>query len=40
MFGVPTIVEQETWQGPWVRTDWLEACGLDIPTTIDDWTEC
>lgn len=39
MFGVPTIVEQETWQGPWVRTDWLEACGLDIPTTIDDWTE-
>lgn len=25
--------------GPIVRKDWLDACGLDIPVTIEDWEE-
>ncbi|MBR3761623.1 MAG: extracellular solute-binding protein [Lachnospiraceae bacterium] len=26
-----------TYQGLAVRKDWLDACGLDIPTTLEDW---
>ncbi len=37
VFGTVAIAEYECWQGPWVRTDWLEECGLAIPETIDDW---
>lgn len=28
-----------TYKGLVVRKDWLDACGLDIPVTLDDWTE-
>lgn len=28
-----------TFTGPLIRTDYLEATGLDMPKTIDDWTE-
>lgn len=28
-----------TFTGPLIRSDYLEATGLDIPETIDDWTE-
>lgn len=27
------------WRGPVVRDDFVEAAGLDLPVTIDDWTE-
>jgi len=27
------------WRGPVVRDDFLEDAGLDLPVTIDDWTE-
>ncbi len=30
---------QPAWIGPMVRTDWLEACGLDTPLTYTDWEE-
>lgn len=30
---------QPTWIGPMVRTDWLDACGLDTPQTYADWEE-
>ncbi len=29
---------EHTW-GPMIRKDWLDELGLDIPVTIDDWTE-
>ena len=37
MYGTIAVAEYECWQGPWVRTDWLEECGLAIPETIEDW---
>lgn len=37
-FGTVCVAQYECWQGPWVRTDWLEACGLGLPATIEDWT--
>ena len=39
IFGTVSIVQYECWQGPWVRTDWLDAQGLGIPETIEDWTQ-
>lgn len=39
VFGTVSVAEYECWQGPWVNMDWLEACGLDVPETIDDWDE-
>ena len=27
------------YQGPMVRLDWLEECGLDMPVTLEDWEE-
>lgn len=30
---------QGPWAGLYVRGDWLDACGLDIPETFDDWEE-
>ena len=38
-FGFPSLCYASIWTGPYVRTDWLEECGLDIPVTIEDWTE-
>jgi len=28
----------KTYAGPVVRQDWLDDCGLQIPTTVDEWT--
>lgn len=28
----------KTYAGPIIRKDWLDDCGLQIPTTIDEWT--
>jgi len=28
----------DTYQGPVVRQDWLDECGLESPVTISDWT--
>lgn len=28
----------DTYQGPVVRQDWLDECGLEAPVTISDWT--
>lgn len=36
---IPSIKESTyniTYQGPMIRKDWLDACGLDIPVTMDD----
>lgn len=40
-YSFPFIREDEilhTYQGPIVRKDWLDKCGLSLPVTIDDWT--
>lgn len=40
IFGLPNIKEDTynlTWQGPYVRQDWLDECGLDYPVTVEDW---
>lgn len=34
-----TVTRESPWCGPFIRGDWLEELGLDIPETIDDWTE-
>jgi len=31
------IVPSHPWSGLWVRADWLEELGLDMPKTIADW---
>lgn len=28
----------KTYAGPIIRKDWLDDCGLPVPTTIDEWT--
>ncbi|GHU74423.1 sugar ABC transporter substrate-binding protein [Clostridia bacterium] len=38
IYGTPSVVQATSWQGPWMRTDWLEAVRLASPETIDDWT--
>lgn len=41
MYAFPFLRESEwllTYKGPIARKDMLDAVGLDIPTTIDDWT--
>lgn len=38
-FPMIDIVPTHPWSGLWVRADWLEELGLDIPETIDDWEE-
>jgi len=30
-------VPTSPWSGLWVRTDWLEEQGLDLPVTLNDW---
>jgi len=30
-------VPSSPWTGLWVRLDWLEELGLDLPVTIEDW---
>ncbi len=30
---------QGPWAGLYVRGDWLEKCGLDVPETFEDWEE-
>ena len=32
------IVPSHPWSGLWVREDWCEELGLELPKTIDDWT--
>ena len=27
----------DTYIGPCIRKDWLDACGLDVPVTLEDW---
>ena len=39
VYGFPSINEATSWYGPWIRSDWLAECELDVPETIDDWTE-
>jgi putative aldouronate transport system substrate-binding protein len=34
-----TVTRENPWCGPFIRGDWLEELGLDVPETIDDWTE-
>lgn len=39
---IPAVRESDyniTYQGPMIRKDWLDACGLDIPVTMDDMEE-
>lgn len=36
-FPMVDIVPSHPWSGFWVRQDWLDELGLDLPTTIDDW---
>lgn len=31
------IVESSPWSGIWIRQDWLDELGLDVPSTIEDW---
>lgn len=41
-YGVEQFVEEDyciTYVGPVVRKDWLDACGLDEPVTMEDWEE-
>jgi putative aldouronate transport system substrate-binding protein len=41
-FGFPMLRfddEAMVFVGPQLRADWLEEVGLDVPVTIDDWTE-
>ncbi len=34
-----TITRENPWCGPFIRGDWLEELNLEVPKTIDDWTE-
>ena len=36
-FGSKEVVGERVWAGICVRGDWLDALGLDLPRTIDDW---
>ena len=36
-FPMIDIVPSHPWSGLWVRGDWLEELGLDVPETIEDW---
>ena len=39
---IPTFAESSfntTYQGPVVRKDWLDECGLNEPVTLEDWEE-
>ncbi len=38
IYQIPTE-EQGPFAGYYVRRDWLEQCGLDLPVTYDDWEE-
>lgn len=33
------VGDVRTFAGPMIRKDWLDELGLEIPVTIDDWTE-
>lgn len=35
----PESTDNFNYEGPIVRKDWLDACGLDIPVTTEDWEE-
>lgn len=40
IYGIYSIRENEynsTFQGPVIRQDWLDECGLDVPVTLEDW---
>lgn len=42
IFGIPKIKRDDillNTQGLQVRSDWLERLGLEVPTTIDEWTQ-
>ncbi len=41
IFAFPTLNtgSYRTFQGPMIRKDWLDELGLEVPVTIDDWTE-
>lgn len=39
-YSVPSIKEDiycQVYQGPIIRQDWLDECGLDTPVTLEDW---
>ena len=36
-FPMIDIVPSHPWSGLWIRQDWLDELGLDMPTTIDEW---
>lgn len=40
IFGIASIRESSfnvTYRGPVIRQDWLDACGLEAPVTLEDW---
>lgn len=36
-FPVMDIIPTDPWSGLWVRQDWVDELGMDLPTTMDDW---
>lgn len=36
-FPMIDIVPSAPWSGLWIRQDWLDELGMEIPTTIDEW---
>lgn len=36
-FPMIDIVPSAPWSGLWIRQDWLDELGMEIPTTIDKW---
>lgn len=39
IYGIPSITTARSYYSLNIRTDWLENVGLEIPTTLDDFTE-
>lgn len=36
-FPMMDVVPSSPWSGTWIRQDWLDELGLEVPTTIDEW---
>jgi putative aldouronate transport system substrate-binding protein len=39
IWGIPQVqlAPEPPWSGPFLRQDWLERVGMDVPETIDEW---
>lgn len=36
-FAMIDLVPSAPWSGLWIRQDWLDELGMEIPSTIDEW---